>query len=404
MALLLLALLGPAAAWGCWQLWAWYQLRSGSAALEDDDFEAAQRHLAACLRAWPDGGEVLLLAARAARRADDLDAAEQHLAEHERRGGDAEARAFEWAMLRAQQNRLADVESYLKTAARRDGPDGLLALEALAKGYFAGGRFDDGMTCLDDLLRRRPDHFRARLLRGQAQDTAGEVEEALRDFEAAVAARPASFEARLRRAGALEHLGRVADALAEYEVLRAARPDNAEVLLALARLKHDAHELDEADALLRHLLALQPDNAGALAERARILLRRGDPAEAERLARQGAGPTSGERDAFLVLALALEAQGKADEARECRARIDEIDRDRQRLPLLMRAAGAAPDDPEPRCHLALALLRLGHTEAGLRELNGVLRQDPDCPAAHAILASYYERVGQPEKAAPHRQR
>jgi tetratricopeptide (TPR) repeat protein len=273
-ALLLLAALGLAA-WGGRHLWAWYHFRAGRSALEADDLEAARRHLNDCLRAWGGSAEAHLLAARAARRADDLDEAERQLSAHERLRGNEEARAFEWAMLKVQEGRVGDVEGYLARAAeRKDSPDGLLALEALAKGHLGNRQADRAAAEAGELLRRRPDSFPGLLLHGDAVGALGRKEEALHDYEAAVALRPGALPARLRRGFELEALGRVADALAEYEALRRAEPDHPEVLLALARLRHDCGELDEADALLQRLLDLHPDDAGALEERARIALRR----------------------------------------------------------------------------------------------------------------------------------
>ncbi|HKI33607.1 MAG TPA: tetratricopeptide repeat protein [Gemmataceae bacterium] len=403
VALLVLAGLGLAA-WGGRHAWAWHHFRAGRAALEADDLDAARSHLDSCLRAWGRSTEARLLAARAARRADDLEAAERHLDEHERRGGDAEARAFEWAMLHTQRGEFADTETYLRNkVAGSEGRDALLGLEALGKGYAATGRMPDALRSLDELLRRQPDHFQAHLLRGRVISEMGELPEALADYDAAVAARPSSFEARLRRAALLERLGRLADAVAEYEALRLARPDDPEVLLGLARLRADSHELEKADALLGQLLAAHPDRTDALLERARVGLRRGEAGRAEEWAREATRRAPGDRDAFSVLALALEAQqGKEDDARRCRARIDEIDADRDRVMRLGDRAREEPGNLTLRFEIAAALLRLGRTEQGVRGLEGVLAADPNHPGAHAALADYYERTGQPDKAKAHR--
>lgn len=392
-ALAVLAGLGLAA-WGGRHLWAWHHFRAGRAALEADDLDAARGHFDDCLRVWRGSAEARLLAARAARRAGDLDAAERQLSEHQLLGGDTEVRTFEWAMLHAQKGELRDTPAYLRGVARGEGPEGELALEALGKGYYDAGRVPEALACAEDLLRRRPDHFQGLVLRGLARETLGEFEQSLRDYEAA-AARPASFEARVRRAGALERVGRLADAVAEYEALRRSRPDHAEVLLALARLRHDCHQLDEAEALLQQLLEAHPDDARALSERARVALRRGEASRAEQSARAAMVAAPYDRDAFGVLALALEAQGKTEEARAARTRLDQIVGEQDRLPQLMARAQAAPNDLAVQYTLGVTLLQVGHTEQGLRALRGVLERDPDHAAARAALADYAARTREP---------
>jgi predicted Zn-dependent protease len=341
LGLFALAVLGLAF-WGGRHLWAWHHFRAGRAALEAGDLEAGRNHLAACLRVWGDSPEAHLLAAQGARRLDDLDSADHHLREHERLGGDAEPRTPEWAMLQAQRGQLADTRDYLRGVAEHNDAAAALALEALAKGDLRAARMDEALQCLDELLRRRPGDYAGHMLRGGAYRMLGEKDDALTDFEAAAAARPSSFEARLRRADAMSGVGRLADAVADYEALRRARPDNADVLLALARLRHDCHQLDEADALLDRLLADQPHNVGALGWRARIALRRGEGERAERWARQAAELAPEDREAATVLALTLDAQGKVDEARECRARVARIDDRMERMRRAMSGGRTSP--------------------------------------------------------------
>ena len=47
---------------------------------------------------------------------------------------------------------------------------------------------------------------------------------------------------------------------------------------------------------------------------------------------------------------------------------------------------------------------LGQPEQALSLLEAVLREDPKYTAAHSLLASYYEKQGDKEKAAEHRRR
>jgi len=306
-------------------------------------------------------------------------------------------------MLRVQRGELANTEGYLRNkVAAGEGRDALLGLEALGKGYATTGRMPDALRTLDELLRRQPDHYQGHLLRGGVISEIGHHAEALLDYDAAVAAQPSSFEAHLRRAATLARLGRLPDAVAEYEALRRARADDPEVLLSLARLRADSRELDEADVLLEQLLAAHPDHPAALVERARIALRRGEGGRAEEWALAATRQAPGDRDAFSVLALALEAQGKTDDLRRCQERINKIDADRDLVTRLGDRAREEPGNLALHYEIAAALLRLGRTEQGIRGLEGVLAADPQHAGAHKELADYYERTGQSDRAAEHR--
>src|SRR5579859_2266533 len=56
--------------------WEWNKAQT---AIRSRDFKTAQKHLAACMREWPDSAETAFAAARIARRAGDLDNAKRLL-------------------------------------------------------------------------------------------------------------------------------------------------------------------------------------------------------------------------------------------------------------------------------------------------------------------------------------
>jgi Tfp pilus assembly protein PilF len=386
------------------RLWAWQELRAGRTALEADDFDSARAHLATSLRLWPSSAEAHLLAARAARRADDLEDADHHLGEHERLNGPAEPRALEWAMLQAQRGELRVSEQYLlRVAGHPEDPATLLVLEALAKAYYHTGQEPAAVKVLDDVLRRQPNHFTAHLLRAEIAARSAHDNDAIPNYDAAVALRPGSFVARLGQAGCLDRLGRLPEALADYELLRSSQPDNVEVLLPLAKLRTDSHELDQADAVLDHLLAVHPNHPGALIERARVALRRGEARRAEEVAAKATELAPHDSDAWRVLMLAQEAQGETEKAKQSRTRKGEIEADNILLMHLNERVRAAPENLSLRCEMCTVLLRLGRTDEAVRGLEVVLHGDPNNHRAHTLLADYYERTGQADKAALHRQ-
>jgi Tfp pilus assembly protein PilF len=57
-----------------------------------------------------------------------------------------------------------------------------------------------------------------------------------------------------------------------------------------------------------------------------------------------------------------------------------------------------------RVHVAEAMLGMGRADEAKAELDRLLAESPDFPAAHRVLALYYDRAGQPDKAEAHRRR
>jgi len=389
-------------------LWLRYQRRAAEQALDRSAFDEAQHHLDLYLRVYAGDAAVRLLAARTARRRDAYDEAENHLAACLRHEGMTEPVALERLLLTAQQGDLGDMEGLLQARTGPGNPEAGLVLEALAKGYLNRAWEADALACLDRLLDRAPQDARAWLMRariGEGRALRGETEhetEALHDYEKAVALNP-SFEARLGLASALYRSGRPWEALSEYERLRQERAADPEVLLGLARCRYNLHEVDEARRLLDVLLEQHPDHPAALLERGRLALHAGELAEAEGwLSRADALAPPCDCEALRLLGRCLEAGHKDEEARRCADRLREREADVLRVDRRVLQANRNPDDVALRYQIALDQMRLGRERDGLAALFLVLEQQPRYGPAHAALAEYFERTGQPARAARHR--
>jgi tetratricopeptide (TPR) repeat protein len=389
-------------------LWAQYHLRAAEAALERSDLDEAQHHLDRCLQVRFRSAAVHLLAARTARRREDYPRAEQHLAACLDLEGMTEATALERLLLTAQQGDLNDVEGLLRPRTGANDPQAVLVLEALALAYVGRCLQVDALVSLNLLLQRQPDQPQALLMRARVWENLasnGRTERepnALADYEKALALKP-SFAARLGLAGTLYRLGRPFDALLEYQRLHQAQADHPEVLLGLARCRYSLNEVDEARRLLDELLAQHPDHAAALLERGRLALHAGQLARAEKWLRQAAaGAPRCEHEALLVLCRCLEAAHKDEEARRCRRRLRAREANVVRVDCLTMQVNRDPRNVAFRYEVARELLRLGREQAGVGGLFLVLEQEPHHGPAHAALADYFERKGQPDRAARHR--
>jgi tetratricopeptide (TPR) repeat protein len=385
-------------------LWPAYHYHAAQQALERRDLEAAQHHLEACLRVWPRSASIHFLAARTARRRDALAEARRHLTTCQQLEGVTPTRSLEWKLLRTQEGELDRFESDLQALVEQHHPDQVLILEALARGYQTALRLPEFLTTVDLLLALQPDHFQAHFWRGQVADSLGRPEDALASFQKAVDLEPRAEEARLRLAVTLERLGHPREARAHYDYLRQRQPDNPEVLLGLARCRREAHELEEARQLVDEMLKVHPAQVAALVERGRLAFYLESPDAAEVWLQRAVTQGPHDRDAHRLLLVYLEAQGKTDAARQCRAALQQIEGDIARSATLMLQVMDTPHDAALRSEVGILLLRLGQEEEGLHWLATALQEDPGHRPTHNALAEYYERTGQPERAARHRGR
>jgi tetratricopeptide (TPR) repeat protein len=383
-------------------LWPTYHYRVAQRALERGDLDSAQHHLEACLRVWPWSASVQLLAARTARRRDALLEARRHLTACQKLGGVTPTSSLEWKLLRIQEGELDRFENDLQSLVHQHHPDQVLILEALARGYQTALRLSDFLHTVDLLLDLQPDHFQAHFWRGQAAESLGRADDALVSFQKAVDLNPQAEDARLRLAITLERLGHPREAQAHYEYLRQRQPDNPEILLGLAHCRRDAHELDEARQLLDQLLKVYPDYVPALVERGRVAFHLESTHAAEVWLQRAVTAGPHDPEAHRLLLVYLEALGKTDAANQCRAALRQIEGDIARSASLMLQVMDAPHDAALRSEVGILLLRLGQEEEGLHWLATALAEDPGHTPAHKALADYYERAGQPERAALHR--
>ena len=388
--------------------WAQHHLEAAQLALQRYAFEEARRHLDLCLKVRWRSAAVHLLAAQTARRCEAYDEAEQRLAESIQLVGMTPAAALERMLLSAQQGELDGVESSLRGRASGDDPNAGLVLEALAKGYASRFWDSQALECLNLLLERQPQHPHALLMRARAWEKLarqGETEreqDALRDYEKAVELGP-SFESQLGLAGALYRVGRPWQAMRAYERLRSLQPAHPEVLLGLARCRYNLHEVDAARQPLDELLGPYPHHAAALLERGRLALHAGQLTDAERWLRRAAAVAPGhDLEGLRLLCCCLEASHQSTEAQRCREELRRKEAEVLDLERKIRRSIRGLQDVALRYEIATALMRLGREQDGVASLFFVLDQQPGHGPARAALADYFERSGQPSRAAHYR--
>jgi tetratricopeptide (TPR) repeat protein len=379
------------------------QYRTALQLVERRDWKAAVEPLQEARRLAPNDPAAYLLSARVERRLEHLDEARQHLDTCERlQGGQTQAIKVERALLRIHEGGLAGVEEFLRACVEQDDPDSEEILDILAAALEINYRDAEAQRCLDELLRRRPDHFDALVRRGRTAKSMGWFEDAAGYYEKALLVRPDVDSVRLAMAEILVALGRFDQAREHFERLRERQPSHPSVLFGLARCDAGTGSPEKALRLFDQLIAANPDDWMVLTERGWLAVQLDRPQDgeadlrrADSLAPADVAPTR--------LVNCLHLIGKAEEARKYQEKVDRIQADRKRaaeLGDLIREK--RPDDPEPRYELGRTLLRLGRARDAVHWFNTALARDPAHRKTHEALVEFYLSVNAIEQAQQHR--
>jgi tetratricopeptide (TPR) repeat protein len=384
-------------------LWATYHLRRAEQALAHYDFPEALEDIERYLRIYPSSAPTRLLAARTARRADLLDRAGEHLDACEKQGVTEET-ALERLLLRAQEGNLED-DRMLQNLIRQDHPDSVLIIEALARGYMKANRGGDPVFgAFGDLIKRAPDYPWAYYWRGRTYELVSRWADAVADHRRAVELAPHRREFRLRLAETLLRRGLAAEAQPHLEELLRTSPGDPTALVGLARCRRILLEPARAVELLDFVLAEHPDHAEAWMERGRACDDRNDHAEALRCFRRAADLDPNNYQMVFALFTALNEQGRRAEAQALEKRLDQLKRDELRRKEILAQLGKAPHNAALRYELGQIYLRFRAVPAAVQSFHEALRDDPEHRPSHRALADYYEKTGNAEAAAFHRQR
>ncbi|HEY2786378.1 MAG TPA: tetratricopeptide repeat protein [Fimbriiglobus sp.] len=388
---------------------AWYyaigpaaDLRAAAAALERNDPAAARPYLDRRLSYWPSDQRALFLAARAARRTDHYADAERYIVRYEDAYGSTEDSRLEWALLGIQQGDTTGDANRVPNRIDSKHPDFPLVLEAGAKGARAEFLFAYAAKLADQLLKLVPDSGPAHVLQGQLLDLLNRPEQADADFVAAAKLLPHDVTTQLVFAGHLSRAGLTREAIAHFEWVLEVRPGDPDALLGLARALTDNADNAGAVAKLDELLAKDSGNADALTERGRIALRLNRLTEAEEYLVRATKAAPWHREATRLLLLAQTVLNQTDGAARTAARVEELRAEDSMEGRLKLRAVNGPSDIAVRWELWQWAVRNGREDEGLAWLYEIVQAAPKNRQAREALAAYFDRVGQPRRAAAQR--
>ncbi len=398
VALVLLA--GSAAGFYVYALHQWDAARE---ALRQVRAEEAHPMLDFCLRVWPRSVQVRLLTARAARMHGELDVAEQHLNRCLKLAGPTEAIQLEFLLLRVQLGEVEEVAPMLVDSVEKGHPESELILETLAGAYMNNLRYRPALRCLDRWLKLAPDSAQPYKWRGWIYDRMNHASEAMEDYEHALELDPDLTTVRTRVAEIYLERSNPKRAAEHLERLYAEHPDRAVIKARLGQCRLMQGQVEEAKRLLEEAVEELPDDPLLLIHLAQLDIRQGRPERAERWVRRVLKNDPADSMARFTLFTALQRQGRQKEAQETLAdhkKYKEMLEHANRL--LQEEANQGGTDPDIPAEAGALLLQIGQDRLGLYWLHQALRRDPNHQQAHKVLAEYYERAGDKEKADSHR--
>jgi Tfp pilus assembly protein PilF len=259
---------------------------------------------------------------------------------------------------------------------------------------------------------------------GLAAFQKGDLRGAKTQFQKAVEADAKAFQAWYSLGVVLERLGDTAGALRAYQRAAGVVSDYEPAIVAYGVLLARTGKPDEAESYLNARQAKMPNSAAVLTALAEVNSIQGDSGEAQRLAQQALKKNPDYRPAMLALArdhyrarrldLALYTlkgilDGYGDEnpprdkrnaeARLIRGLIYKEQRHRAAaIDEFKKAIELRPDLVEARIHLATYLLEAGNPLESARLLEAALRYDDDHVLARLNLGDAYRLLGKTEQA------
>ena len=205
------------------------------------------------------------------------------------------------------------VTHHLRTVDRR--PNDALAHRRLGNAYRQAGRLVDAARHYERAVTVAPDLAAAHALLGVCRERLGRPADAMNHYRQAVLANPQLGQAHYNLANLLRSTGALDEALGHYRLAIAASPEFALAHANCGRTLAALERFEEATMSFDRAVRVQPKMADAYHHWGEAVLRRGDAAEAIRLARRAVKLSARQRhDILAALASAYAAAGRHHDA------------------------------------------------------------------------------------------
>jgi tetratricopeptide (TPR) repeat protein len=280
------------------------------------------------------------------------------------------------------------------------------------------GYWQDSITLFGHAINVTTGNYVAHNNLGTALAEKGDIEAAMKQFEATLAIRPDDIDAHYNLAKALAKTGRTQEAAEHYNKVLNLKPDAADVFVALALEQTEQGQFEQAAATYRKGLEAAPQDGALHSGLGLVLLQMGRVDEAI-TELQTAVKLKGDSKAYCNLGAAVSSKGQLDEATvyykksirldpknaEAYFNLGNMYLSQGRLPEAVaeykKAIDARPGYVKAYGNLAVALAQIGKLGEAVESFRRVVELEPNNPDAHFNLASALADKGLVNEAAGH---
>jgi tetratricopeptide (TPR) repeat protein len=374
----------------------------GTAALRSGNEELALGWFGRAEKFQGDSGLTQFLLARTCRRMNRIDEMQQHL-ERALACGFPKARVEreQWLCL-AQNGQTNRLGSRLQALLDDPGDDGREILAALTGGYVVSFDLDSANFVLGEWMARYPDDPESYARAAKLRQVQGEWPAAVELYRRSLKIAAGRTVVRLSLAQCLALMNDPALAEPEFRRCLAEQPDNVEAGAGLGACLVNLSRVDEARTVLTETLRRDPHHFEVARSLAELELSQGNCDAALAMLTPLAKSWPHDKQLCTLMARALQESGQVDsaqpfwdEAERATAALEQVDG-------LMDKIKRDGNDLAARYELGTLLLERRSREEGAGWLQSILMYEPDHRAAHAALADYFERAGEPKLARMHR--
>lgn len=239
------------------------------------------------------------------------------------------------------------------------------------------GQLDEALRCYDAAIEKAPDLARARMNRGNILLAQGNAEGALHAYRTALELEPDYAAAHYNAGNAQANLNNHEAACAAYEQAILLKPDFADAHVALGCTLDDLGRRDEAAASYRKALEICPNYAEVHANLGKTLLALGRHEESMASLQRAIELMPDDMETLFVLGTTQKLRGHFEGARSSLSKVQVI----------------SPENIDVNIHLGDVLLELGQAEDAIVCYRRALGIDPDHPIAHNNLGNAYFNLG-----------
>ena len=237
------------------------------------------------------------------------------------------------------------------------------------------GQVPEAVGQYEQALRLDPDFADAHINMGNALMQSGRIPEAIGHYEQALRIRPDFFKAHNDFGAALARLGRLPEAISHYDQALRINPDSAEAHNNLGSALLQSGRIQEAIEQYKHALRTHPDLAEVHTSLGIALYRTGKREEAIEHFQQALQIKPDYAEAHNSLGIALAQTGKIEDA----------------ITQYEEALRIKPDLAEAHYNLGNALAQLGRVSEAIIQYEQALQVKPDLTQARNALARLQAR-------------